>query len=340
MSKYVVGVDIGTTSTKSVVFDLQNKAIAQHTVGYPLNAPVKGAAVQNPDTIFQAVVRTVKQALSCSGIEQSEILCLSFSTAMHSLIAVDDLGKPLTPIFTWADNRSTRYADRLKQEDKGRQIYARTGTPIHPMSPFVKLIWLREENQDLWQQAAKFISIKEYIFWQLFQEYVVDYSIASATGLFNFIELNWDAEALSIAGITSSNLSQIVPTTQVFSTMQPEYATEMGIAADTPVVIGANDGVLSNLGLGAISPGKLAITMGTSGAVRTTIKQPQTDPEGRLFCYALTKDYWVVGGATNNGGIVLRWLKEQLADVEINTAKLLQQDPYDILTAIAKLQTE
>ncbi|MEM8829918.1 MAG: gluconokinase [Cyanobacteria bacterium P01_G01_bin.19] len=335
MSKYVVGVDIGTTNTKSVVFDLQNRAIAQHAVSYPLNAPVKGAAVQNPDTIFQAVINTVKQALSCSGIEQSEILCLSFSTAMHSLIAVDDHGKPLTPIFTWADNRSAIYADRLKQEDKGRQIYARTGTPIHPMSPLVKLIWLREENQDLWQQVAKFISIKEYVFWQLFREYVVDYSIASATGLFNSSQLAWDAEALSIAGITKSNLSQIVPTTQAFSTMQPKYAAEMGIAVDTPVVIGANDGVLSNLGLGAIAPGKLAITMGTSGAVRTTIKQPQTDPEGRLFCYALTKDYWVVGGATNNGGIVLRWLKEQLADVEINTAKLLQQDPYDILTAIA-----
>ncbi len=335
MSKCVIGVDIGTTSTKSILFDLAGNAIEQYTVGYPLNTPIKGAAVQDPDEIFQAVVETVKQVVNRSQVKQSDLLCLSFSAAMHSLIVVDDRGKPLTPSLTWADNRSAKYADKLKQEYSGHQIYARTGTPIHPMSPLVKLMWLREENAELWQQAAKFISIKEYVFWQLFQEYVVDYSIASATGLFNFYELDWDKEALSILGIKSSQLSQLVPTTHILRSMQPEYAKEMGIAVDTPVVIGANDGVLSNLGLGAIAPGTVAITMGTSGAVRTTLRKPQIDSQGLLFCYALTEDYWVVGGAVNNGGIVLRWLKERLADVEVNTAKLLQQDPYDILTAIA-----
>lgn len=334
--KYIIGVDIGTTSTKSVLFDTANKAIAQHAVGYSLNKPKKGAAVQDPDEIFQAVIKTVRQVVSRSKINSSDILCLSFSAAMHSLIAVDDRGKLLTHSLTWADSRSASYADKLKQEYNGQAIYARTGTPIHPMSPLVKLMWLREDNAELWQQTAKFISIKEYIFWQLFQEYVVDYSIASATGLFNFNSLGWDEEALSIAGIKTSQLSQLVPTTHILRSMQSKYAQEMGIAIDTPVVIGANDGVLSNLGLNAIAPGKIAMTMGTSGAVRTTLNQPQTDKEGLLFCYALTEDYWVVGGATNNGGIILRWLKEQLADAEANTAKLLQQDPYDLITAIAK----
>ena len=336
MSKYVIGVDIGTTSTKSVLFDAANNAIEQYTVGYPLNAPTKGAAVQNPDKIFYAVIETVKQVVNRSEIKPSDILCLSFSAAMHSLIVVDDRAKPLTPSLTWADSRSASYAERLKQEYNGHEIYARTGTPIHPMSPLVKLMWLRENYVELWQQAAKFISIKEYVFWQLFQEYVVDYSIASATGLFNFNSLDWDKEALSIVGIKTSQLSQLVPTTHILRSMESKYAKEMGVAVDTPIVIGANDGVLSNLGLNAIAPGKVAITMGTSGAVRTTLKKPQTDPQGRLFCYALTENYWIVGGAVNNGGIVLRWLKEQLAGAEANTAKLLQQDPYDIITAIAK----
>ena len=109
----------------------------------------------------------------------------------------------------------------------------------------------------------------------------------------------------------------------------------MGITANTPVVIGASDGVLANLGVGAISPGIVAVTVGTSGAVRATIGKPQTDPQARLFCYPLTEDYWVVGGAVNNGGITLRWVRDQLADAEIDTAKLLNQDPYDMLTAIA-----
>jgi gluconokinase len=336
MSKYVVGVDLGTTSTKAVVYDIGGKAIEKHVVGYPLNSPSPGAAVQNPERIFQAVITSVKRAIARSKIPQSEIICLSFSAAMHSLIVVDDAGIPLTPSITWADNRSAAWADKLKSDYNGGQIYARTGTPIHPMSPLVKLMWLRHSQKEIWQRAAKFISIKEYIFWQLFQEYVVDYSIASATGLFNLRNLDWDTEALEIEGIQSSHLSRLVSTTQILQGIQPQYATAMGIAPDTPVVIGAGDGVLANLGVGAIAPETAAVTVGTSGAVRATIRQPQTDPEGRLFCYALTEDYWVIGGAVNNGGITLRWVKEQLADAEIDTAKLLGQDPYDMLTAIAQ----
>lgn len=335
MSKYVIGVDIGTTSTKSVLFDFEGNAIAQQTIGYPLDTPCQGAAVQDSDRIFRAVIDTVKQLVTQNSIDSSEIFCLSFSAAMHSLIMVDKEGQPLSPSLTWADNRSAAWADKLKQEYDGDRIYARTGTPIHPMSPLVKLMWLRHTS-DRWQQAAKFISIKEYVFWQLFQEYVVDYSIASATGLFNFHSLNWDVEALSIADIDASQLSQPVPTTTIFGSMQSQYASEMGIDPDIPVVIGANDGVLANLGVGAIDPGIVAVTVGTSGAVRTTIQKPQTDAEGLLFCYALTEDYWVVGGAVNNGGIVLRWIKEQLASAEADTARLLQQDPYGLITAIAE----
>jgi gluconokinase len=336
MSKYVVGVDIGTTSTKAVVYDVEGRAIEKHAVGYPLNAPTPGAAVQNPEGIFQAVITSVQQAIARSEIQQSEIICLSFSAAMHSLIVVDDVGIPLTPSITWADNRSAVWGDKLKSDYNGQEIYARTGTPIHPMSPLVKLMWLRHSQREIWQRAAKFISIKEYIFWQLFQEYVVDYSIASATGLFNLQNLDWDQEALEITGIKSSQLSRLVSTTEIVRGIQSQYATAMGIAPDTPVVIGASDGVLANLGVGAIAPETAAVTVGTSGAVRATITQPQTDPQGRLFCYPLTKDYWVIGGAVNNGGITLRWVRERLADAEIDTAKLLGQDPYDMLTAIAQ----
>ncbi|WP_319419892.1 gluconokinase [Pleurocapsa sp. FMAR1] len=335
MSKYVIGVDIGTTSTKSVLYSDRGRLIEKHAVGYPLNAPTLGAAVQNPEQIFQAVVTTVKRIVENSGVNQSEILCLSFSAAMHSLIVVDGEGKPLTPILTWADNRSADWADKLK-ECGGHEIYTRTGTPIHPMSPLVKLMWLRESKPELWQQAAKFISIKEYIFWQLFREYIVDYSIASATGLFNFNSLTWDTQALDLAGIKASQLSQLVPTTHILRSLKTEYADEMGIAADTPVVVGANDGVLANLGVGAIAPGIATVTVGSSGAVRTTVRKPQTDPQQRLFCYPLTEDYWVIGGAVNNGGITLRWVRDHLADAEIDTAKLLKQDPYDMLTAIAQ----
>ena len=134
MSKYVIGVDVGTTSTRSVLYSDRGKLIEQYAIKYPLNAPIPGAAVQNPDEIFQAAIATVKQVVEQSSINPSDILCLSFSAAMHSLIAVDNRGIPLTPSLTWADNRSVAYAHKLKQENRGYDIYARTYTPIKTKS--------------------------------------------------------------------------------------------------------------------------------------------------------------------------------------------------------------
>ena len=332
--RYVIGIDIGTTSTKTVLFTERGEARQEHSVGYPLLSPVPGAAEQDPEEILLAVLITVKQVIQDSQIEPRSIHCLSFSAAMHSLIAVDAQGQRLTNSITWADNRSVKWAEKIKQQG-GREIYCRTGTPIHPMSPFIKLVWLRHKHSELFNKAAKFISIKEYIFYRLFQKYIVDHSIASATGLLNLSQLTWDREALEIAGITEEQLSQLVPTTHVLQPMQADYAQRMGIPAETPVVIGASDGVLANLGVGAIAPGVVAVTVGTSGAVRAVVNRPVSDPQERLFCYALTENRWVIGGAVNNGGIVLRWVRDQLTDTEVRAAQRLGKDPYELITMLA-----
>jgi gluconokinase len=331
---YIIGTDIGTTSTKSVVFTRQGEVVAKHSVSYPLSSPVPGAAEQNPEEIFAAVIQTIRQAIaSC---QPGEICCLSFSAAMHSLIAVDAEGKPLTPSLTWADNRSARWAEWIGREQHGWEIYRRTGTPIHPMSPFVKLVWLRHEHPELFEKAAKFISIKEYVFYRLFQQYVVDRSLAAATGLLNLNTLTWDTEALDIAGIAPTQLSEVVPTTHILQPMGETWEQAMGVPADTPVVIGASDGVLSNLGVGAMAPGVVAVTVGTSGAVRAVAKQPSIDPQGRLFCYPLTEQHWVVGGAVNNGGIVWRWVRDCLAEQEVATAEVEGKEPYARLMELAQ----
>ncbi|GAB4180153.1 MAG: gluconokinase [Coleofasciculaceae cyanobacterium] len=336
IQRYVLGVDIGTTSTKAVLFTTNGDTVCRYAVGYPLSSPTMGAAEQDPEEIFTAVIVTVKKVMAASQIEPTQLICLSFSAAMHSLIAIDAQGKLLSKSITWADNRSVKWAQKIKQKQYGHEIYLRTGTPIHPMSPFVKLIWLRKEHPELFEQVAKFISIKEYVFFRFFHQYVVDYSIASATGLLNLKTLTWDKEALEIAGITKTQLSELVPTTHILKPIQAELAQAMGIAADIPTVIGANDGVLSNLGVGAITPGIVAVTVGTSGAVRALVDHPVTDPQERLFCYVLTEKQWLVGGAVNNGGIALRWVRDQLTDTEVRAAQRLGKDPYDLIIMLAE----
>ncbi|KKB36973.1 gluconokinase [Bacillus thermotolerans] len=336
MSKpYMMGVDIGTTSTKAVIFKKDGSFVHRAGMEYPLHTPVPGAAEQDPEQILQAVVTSIKNCLQESGVREQEIEFLSFSSAMHSVIGVDENGRPLTSSITWADNRSAKWAEKIKNDWNGHELYLRTGTPIHPMAPLSKLIWLREEHPEVFQRSAKFISIKEYIFYRLFGEYVVDYSIASATGMFHLENLTWDEEALRLAGITEEQLSRPVSTTEVIVGLDSAYAEEMGLRRNIPAIIGASDGVLSNLGVNAISPGVVAVTIGTSGAIRAVSDKPVTDPKGRIFCYALTEDHWVIGGPVNNGGMIFRWAKDELAAAEVETAKRLGKDPYDLLTEMA-----
>ena len=337
-SPIFIGLDIGTTSTKAIAFTPTGeiKAIAKQE--YPLSSPQPGYSEQDPQAILTAVVTGLQEVVKQANLAPDQVGAIGFSAAMHSLIAVDAQNNLLTNSITWADSRSVEQASRLKNSDRGFAVYQRTGTPIHPMSPLSKLIWMQEKDPDKFHQAAKFISIKEYVLFQLFGSYVVDYSIASATGLFNLRSLSWDEEALAIAGIRAEQLSELVPTTHILRGMKSEHAEAIGLHAETPVVVGASDGVLANLGVGAIAPDQIAVTIGTSGAVRQVVSQPLTDQQQRTFCYALTDQHWVVGGASNSGGVVLRWWRDRFGQAEVEQAKADQSkgDPYDLLIQLAE----
>lgn len=332
---YYLGVDIGTTSTKAVLFNKAGEIKDSHTVFYPLHTPNQLTAEQDPEEIFRAVLTAVRETLRKSDISKESLKLVSFSSAMHSLIAVDAQGDLMTNSITWADTRSSKHAKHIKENLNGHDIYLRTGTPIHAMSPLSKLLWLQDEKPEICQAAAKFISIKSYIFHKFFGEYAEDHSIASATGLFNLEQLDWDQGALDVSCVTTEKLPRLVPTTEQFTGVAPEFAAFMGIQEDIPFVIGASDGVLANLGVDAIDPGVIAVTIGTSGAIRTVSPVPKTDPKERTFCYVLTENHWVIGGPVNNGGIILRWLRDEFASSEVETAKRLGIDTYDVLTKIA-----
>ncbi|HCD07150.1 MAG TPA: gluconokinase [Lactobacillus sp.] len=333
---YMIGVDIGTTTTKSVLYDMKGKVVAYANSGYQLYQDAPDMAEEDPDDILHAVIEVMGQVMYKSKAKADEIKGVSFSSAMHSLILMDEADQPLTKAITWADNRAAKYSDELKDNGLGAKIYARTGTPIHPMAPLSKILWLRHEKPELFKKAKKFIDLKTYVFFKLFGVYRMDYSIASATGMFNIFDLKWDQGVLDLLQITEKQLPELVETTASISGIAPRFAELLNISTRTPFIFGASDGVLSNLGVDAIDPGVVAVTIGTSGAVRVTVDKPVVDPDGKLFCYALTKDKWVVGGPVNNGGIVFRWVKDQLFAPERITAEQMQVSTYDILTQIAE----
>lgn len=342
-NEYMLGVDIGTTSTKAVLFAITGQVISQCAVEYPLLSTSADMAEQDPAQIYAAVLATivqvVKQATASVGLRAEQIIVVSFSAAMHSVIAIDKNDQPLTNSITWADNRAAAWANKIRDEMDGHAIYLRTGTPIHPMSPLCKLMWLRHEHPTIFSESARFVGIKEYVLQRMFGQWVVDHSIASATGMFNLCERDWDHAALALLGVNKAQLSRLVPTTYQLGGLSTTLAQQLGLTTKTPFIVGANDGVLSNLGVNAIAPGQVAVTIGTSGAMRTVVNHPVTDPEGRTFCYALTENHWVVGGPINNGGNILRWVRDELATKEAAEALLSERDPYDVLMDIAQQVT-
>ncbi|PZG00014.1 gluconokinase [Micromonospora deserti] len=306
----VIGVDIGTTSTKAVAYDVEGRQLAYHSAAYPLDEPQPGYAEQDPWRIRHAALESIRTVVA----ELSQpIAGLSFSSAMHSLIGLDTDGEPLTPSITWADSRASRQAERLRAIPSGLALHRRTGTPVHPMAPLSKLLWYAEREPELFDRVAYWVGIKDWLLLRLCDALVTDHSIASATGLMNIRQLTWDPDALGVAGVTAEQLPKLVPTTSVLPGLTPEAAAATGLPADTPVVVGAGDGPLANLGLGAVAPGVMACSIGASGAMRVPVERPTVDPLGGVFCYALTERRWVVGGAINNGGIVLDWAGEALA---------------------------
>ena len=257
-SSYAIGVDIGTTSTKAVVFNGEGKVEgAPHRRLSPAT-PAPGVAEQDPQEIYAAVLVAIRAAIRAAGRETGRIRCVGFSAAMHSLIAVDAEGRPMTASITWADTRSAAWAEKIVREMDGRGIYLRTGTPIHPMSPLAKLLWLRHERPDLFERAARFVGIKEYVFFRLFGRWVVDYSIASATGLFNLRTAGLGrGRATRSPASPLSGCPKPVPPTHHLEGLDPALAADLALSRPhTPFVVGANDGVLSNLGVNAIQPGE------------------------------------------------------------------------------------
>ncbi|HEU4552573.1 MAG TPA: gluconokinase [Chitinophaga sp.] len=317
--KYMIGVDIGTSSTKVIALLPSGHVQALYQQAYATQQPQPGHSEQNPHDILQAVTRGIRQV--AQEMKQPPAgIC--FSSAMHSLMAVDAQGQPLTPLLTWADNRSQEIADALRPTGQGKALYYQTGTPIHPMTPLCKISWLRQHATPLFARTAQWLGIKEYVLYRLFGKYVADYSIASATGLFDIHALMWSPQAMQAAGITTAQLPEPVPTDHILRNLPEHVAWDLGIPADTPFIIGASDGCLAQLGSGALAPGHATLTIATSGALRIATTKPVRDEQQRIFNYILDARHFVTGGPVNNGGIILQWFVRdflQQKDADLDT---------------------
>ena len=310
MEKTYIGIDIGTTATKAICFDENGNVLHQITKEYPMYHPKENWSIQKPNEILDSVLACIKEITKNTKPE-----FISFCSAMQSILIIDENGYPISDALLWADNRATSIAAALKESEYGTLFYQKTGIPIHPFSPMTKLAWLKENEPNLFRNAFKFLSLKEYIWHQLTGEYVTDSSMASGTGIMNIHTLQWDETILNYLNIKENQLSKII---------SPTHKSK-GIKDGFLYILGGGDGPLANLGTGSMEKNRIALSIGTSGAVRIPIEEPYIDSEMRTQCYHLMANQYLKLGAVNNGAIILQWLKESLLKTNESYETLLEQ---------------
>lgn len=337
MRDHFIGIDIGTSSVRAVLFNSSGFQVCIDSIEYSVASSIDGMAELDPEHVFACTVRVIKNCIEKSGLNKAYIAGMGISCQMHSLMAVDSKGNPLTSLIIWMDTRAKKESEFIKNNYDAAKLYNKTGCRVqHPMYPLSKLLWLRNNDIETFRKAYKFITIKEYIILKLYGELAVDYTLAASQGYYNIHKQQWDDEILGeILQIGREKLGEVVECTHAVTGLKTEFAKELGIDAATPAVMGSGDGIMANLGCGVYDDTSLSSTIGTSGAIRTSVNQPLLDPYQRTWCYSFAKDIWVVGGAINNGGIVLKWLREEFKKQFEHDARLYGESIYKVFDRYA-----
>jgi len=326
----LVGIDLGTSAVKILACTPDGTPVASQSAAYPLETPRPEWVEQDDDTVYRAAMKALHDALDDVRMRGDEVIAIGFSCAMHGVLPVDANGEPLGPLVTWMDRRSAAIADRWRADGTAERLYAKTGAPVHPMLPSCKLRWFAEHEPQTIATTARFVSLKELFVFRWTGEWRIDWGMASGTGLYDPVGRQWDGDALHAARIGPEKLSTLAPPSTTLRGPKPSVAKALGLAEDTAVVLASSDGALANLGVGAVEAGELALTLGTSGAIRTVVDAPAFDPHGRTFCYAYDDRKFIAGGPTSSAGAVVNALTALFLD------EVAPRDRFDVAVALAE----
>lgn len=307
-----LGLDLGTTHVKSVALSPEGRALAEASRPVSTAAPLPGRAEQDAEEVWSAAAAVLREAVAAVG--PGSVSALALSGAMHTCLPASADGSPLAPSLTWADRRAADACRRLRARvglDGLAGLYRRTGCPLQPLYHLPKLRWFLEEAPERARRAALFVMLKDWVLRRLSGEWLADWSTWSSSGLLDIHACRWDPEALELAGVGPDRLPPLASPFSPAGRLTAEAARATGLPRGLPLFAGASDGALANLGSGAILPGESVITVGTSGAVRRWAAEPRLDARQRTWCYLLDAGRWFAGGAINNAGLAVQWVREQ-----------------------------
>jgi gluconokinase len=309
----ILALDIGSSSVRALLYDGGGRAITGIGVHerYDLHTTADGGAEDAPGLAIGRVARCIDAVLAQAGPLAAQIAGVAVDTMASTLLALDAAGAPLTPIITYADTRNAADADSLRSELDEAAVHQRTGCLLRTSYWPARLAWLKRTRPDLWPAAAHWVSLGEYLELQLFGRYRVSYSVAAWSGLLDRQRLAWDEPLLTHLGVDPGQLAPLVDVDEPLTGLKAEYAARWPALRAVPWFPAIGDGAAANVGSGCTDRRRIALTMGTTGALRVMQTDTPTVPPG-LWCYRVDRHHALVGGATSEGGNVYAWLRRTL----------------------------
>jgi xylulokinase len=334
--KYILAHDTGTGGNKAVLCDLKGRVIHSAYRPYGLSYPRPEWVEQDPDELWRAVAATSRQVIRDSGVDPKDIIGVGVSAQMWNTLPVDEQVQPLTPMLSWLDLRSIEQADRVTAGDTASFIFQHTGNIPTAKDTIPKILWLKEQRPEIWDQTAYLLDCKEYILFRLTGRIAIDWVGASVYFLFDPATHSWSQPVCDRLGIPIDRLPPAFPCTEVIGEITPQAARRTGLKTGTPVVICAGDVAVAQSGAGANQDGKVHLCVGTATWVGISSSTFRNDPVKPFWgLNHIDPDKYIIAGEMETGGGALMWFRDTLCAEETRLAAQTGRSAYQLIGAAA-----
>lgn len=330
--RYIIGIDLGTSAAKTVLFDEEGNIAASASYEYPLYQPQNGWAEQNPEDWARAAVTTITSVVKNTGVQKEDIKGIGISGQMHGLVMLDKKGRVIRPAIIWCDQRTAEECEEITDRVGRERLIQISANPALTGFTASKILWVRNHEPKNYERCCHILLPKDYVRYILTGDFATEVSDASGMQLLDVPNRCWSDEILNKLDIDKNMLAKVFESPEVTGTILPEIAQETGLSEKTIVVGGAGDNAAAAVGTGIVTEGRAFTTIGTSGVVYAHSRNVTIDPKGRVhtFCCAVP-GAWHVMGVTQGAGLSLKWFRDNFCQDYIKKADEEGKDPYDYI---------
>jgi len=330
---YLLGIDIGTSGTKTLICDLKGVVLATATAEHPISSPKPNWSEQNPEDWWLSTCKATKEVLKKAKVKGADIQGIGLSGQMHGSVFLDAKGNVLRPAILWNDQRTAKECEEIENAVGGRgALIDLVANPALTGFTAPKILWVRRHQPKIYAKTLQILLPKDYVRFRMTGEYATEVSDASGTLLLDVVNRKWSRQILEVLKIDPQLLPKMHESQEVTGALNAQAARSMGLIEGIPVVGGAGDQAAGAVGNGIVRKGIISATIGTSGVVFAHSDEPTKDPLGRVhtMCHAV-KDKWCVFGCMLSAGGSFQWFRNQLGQAEVSAAKKQKVDPYSLL---------